>query len=207
MSTDPHAITSESELRAVIGETIPDLEAKNQPTLNEFARDFLARSPFLVLSTADAKGNVDASPKGDAPGFVRIEDERTLVIPDRPGNKLAYGHLNILANPRVGVLFMIPGTPETLRVNGEAALTIDPALLERLAARGKPATLAIRVSVDECFFHCAKAYIRSALWNPETWPERQKISFGAMFAKQQGADASVADAVDAMVEADYRDNL
>jgi PPOX class probable FMN-dependent enzyme len=163
-----------------------------------------------VLSTADAAGNIDASPKGDAPGFVLIEDEQTLVIPDRPGNKLAYGHLNILANPKVGVLFMIPGTPETLRVNGQASLTADPDLLGQLAARGKPATLAIRIQVEECFFHCAKAFIRSALWKPESWPERQKISFGRMLAKSLGTgtdDSASAAAIDEMVESDYRDNL
>ena len=186
---------------------IPGLDLKNQATLDEFAVDFLARSPFLVLSTSDAEGKLDASPKGDAPGFVLIEDEHTLVIPDRPGNKLVYGHLNILANPRVGVLFLIPGTPETLRVNGSAELTVEPALLEKLAARGRPAVLAIRIHVDECFFHCAKAFKRSQLWQPDTWPERQKISFGKMFAKRAGADEAAAKAVDEAVEADYRDNL
>lgn len=204
---DPHAITSSDALRAVIGAEIPGLGEKNQNRLNEFAVDFLARVPFLILSTADQNGNIDASPKGDAPGFVLVEDDQTLVIPDRPGNKLAYGHQNILSNPKVGVLFMIPGTPETLRVNGSATLTADPVLLERLAARSKPAVLAIRIRVEECFFHCAKAFIRSDLWKPEAWPERQKISFGAMFAKQTGADAEAAKQIDAVVEADYRDNL
>jgi hypothetical protein len=138
---------------------------------------------------------------------VLVEDDHTLVIPDRPGNKLAYGHQNILSNPRVGVLFMIPGTPETLRVNGTATLTADPALLERLATRGKPAVLAIRVHVEECFFHCAKAFIRSGLWKHEAWPERHKVSFGEMFAKQRGGDAESAKQLDAAIEADYRDNL
>lgn len=207
MSTDPHTITTLEALREVIGDTIPGLEAKNLDRLDEFAVEFLSRAPFLVLATADANGNVDASPKGDAPGFVAVEDEHTLLIPDRPGNKLAYGHLNILANPRVGVLFMIPGTPETLRVNGRATISRDPALLAQLEARGKPAVLAIRVHVDECFFHCAKAFMRSALWQPDTWPERRKISFGRMYAKRTGGDDDLARSVDARVEADYRDNL
>ena len=136
-------IDTEEALRAVIGEEIPGLGEKNEAVLNEFAVDFIARSPFLVLSTADAQGRLDASPKGDAPGFVAVEDERTLLIPDRLGNRLAYGHRNILANPHVGVLFMIPGTTETLRVNGTATLTADPDLLERLAARGRPAVLVL----------------------------------------------------------------
>ena len=204
---DKHSITTIEQLREVVGAEIPGLAEKNQSSLNEFAIDFLTRCPFLVLSTADAEGKVDASPKGDAPGFVHVEDERTLIIPDRPGNKLAYGHLNVIDNAQVGILFMIPGTPETLRVNGRAELTSDPALLEQLAARGKPAILAIRVHVDECFFHCAKAFIRSELWQPNAWPERQKISFGRMYAKQRGADEAAAREIDAFVEADYRDNL
>lgn len=206
-SPDRYSIRSVEALREVIGAEIPGLSAKNQTALDEFSMDFLSRSPFLVLTTSNADGDVDASPKGDAPGFVSIEDERTLLIPDRPGNKLVYGHLNILANPKVGVLFLIPGTPETLRVNGIAELTVEPALLEKLSARGKPAVLVIRIHVEECFFHCAKAFLRSQLWKPETWPERQKISFGRMFAKQAGADEAAARAVDAAVEADYRENL
>jgi predicted pyridoxine 5'-phosphate oxidase superfamily flavin-nucleotide-binding protein len=133
------------------------------------------------------------------------------VIPDRPGNKLIYGLQNILTNPRVGVIFMLPGTPETVRVNGTATLTADPDLLERLAARGKPAVIAIRIDVEECFHHCAKAFIRSQLWKPETWSPRLKISFGKMAAKRLalGDDAAqnVAQKFDAAVEDDYAKNL
>ncbi|MFP6817044.1 MAG: MSMEG_1061 family FMN-dependent PPOX-type flavoprotein [Pseudomonadales bacterium] len=204
---DSHIVRSVEALREVIGAEIPGLSVKNQNQLDEYATDFLKRSSFLVLSTADSDGHLDASPKGDDPGFVLVEDEYTLVIPDRPGNKLAYGHLNILKNPKVGVLFLIPGTAETLRVNGTAELTSDPELLERLAARGKPAVIAIRIHVEECFFHCAKAFIRSRLWQPETWPERQKISFGRMLAKRTGGDEKAAQEIDERVEADYRDNL
>jgi hypothetical protein len=208
MSTvDPHRIGTVEALRAVVGANIPGLELKVQDHLDEFARDFIARAPFLVLSTADAEGRQDASPKGDGPGFVLLEDERTLVIPDRPGNKLVFGLQNILANPHVGLLFLIPGTNETLRVAGRAELTRDPALLERLSARGKPAVLAIRVHVEECFFHCAKAFIRSELWKPERWPERLRISFGRMMVRKLGGDEKTADAVDAAVEQDYRTNL
>ena len=175
------------------------------------AREYIRRAPFLVFSTADADGNVDASPKGDDPGFVVVDDEHTLLIPDRPGNKLAFGLRNILENPHIGILFMIPGTTETVRVNGKAELLDDPALRERLAARGKPAVLVIKVAVDECFFHCSKAFIRSKLWKPDTWPEKQRISFGKMFAEKIGGDedtmASLATTVDAMVEEDYCNNL
>jgi predicted pyridoxine 5'-phosphate oxidase superfamily flavin-nucleotide-binding protein len=107
----------------------------------------------------------------------------------------------------VGLLFMIPGTSETLRINGSAELTADPLLLERLSARGKPAVLAIRVRVEECFFHCGKAFLRSQAWKPEAWAERKKISFGAMIAKRTGGGEETVAAVDAAIDADYRDNL
>ena len=146
-------------------------------------------------------------PRGDAPGFVEILDDRTLLIPDRPGNRLLFGLQNILVNPRVGVLFLIPGTVETLRVNGMAELSADPDLLGRLAARGKSAVVVIRVHIEECFFHCGKAFIRSALWKPEAWPEPQHISFGQILAQRSGQDAEAARLVDARVEEDYRTNL
>ena len=199
-------IETEEQLRAVIGAEIPGLSDKNEPVLNDFAVDFIARSPFLVLSTADAAGRLDASPKGDAPGFASVEDAKTLLIPDRLGNRLAYGHRNILANPQVGVLFMIPGTPETLRVNGRATLTAEPDLVERLAARGRPAVLVIRVDVEEVFFHCAKAFLRAKLWQPDTW-QPHKVSFGRMYAKRKNASAETAALVDASIERDYRENL
>jgi PPOX class probable FMN-dependent enzyme len=204
---DPHAIRDVPALRAIIGEPLPGLGLKNEAGISEEAREYIERSPFIVLATSDAEGRLDASPKGDGPGFCLIEDEHTLVIPDRPGNKLAYGLENILANPQVGVIFMLPGTPETVRVNGRAEITADPALLERLAARGKPAVLAIRIHVDECFHHCAKAFIRSKLWKPDTWSERLKVSFGKMAVKRMKLADDVAEKFDAAVEEDYRENL
>ena len=201
------AISTEADLRAVIGPEPPGLAEKNQPMLDDFGIEFIAKSPFLVLSTADAEGRIDTSPKGDAPGFVHVENEYTIVIPDRPGNRLAYGHRNVLANPHVGVLFMIPGTPETLRVNGRAELTSDAALLEQLAARGKPAVLAIRVQIEEVFFHCAKAFLRAGLWKPESWQARHQVSFGKMYAARKKAAPNVVQAIDAAIAADYRDNL
>jgi PPOX class probable FMN-dependent enzyme len=204
---DPHAIRDLDALRRSVGKPLPGLEQKNEARISEEAREYIERSPFLVLATCDAEGRLDASPKGDGPGFCCIEDEHTLVIPDRPGNKLAYGLQNILDNPRVGLIFMLPGTPETVRVNGRAEITADPELLERLAARGRPAVLAIRVHVEECFHHCAKAFIRSKLWKPESWSERLKISFGRMAAKRLKLGDEVAEKFDAAVEEDYRNNL
>ena len=198
---------TEAELRELIGAPNEIVAAKIENHLDSFARDFLARCPFLVLGTSDQHGALDASPKGDAPGFVLVEDEGTIVIPDRPGNKLALGHLNVLSNPQVGVIFMIPGTPETLRINGRAELSRDPALLERLAARGRPAVLAIRVRIDQVFFHCAKAFIRSNLWKPEKWGEPHHVSFGEIFAAKTGAGDDAAKAYDAQVEKSYQEQL
>lgn len=200
-------INSVEALRAVIGDKIEALEEKNIDHLDSFAIEFIEKSPFLILSTADDAGRCDASPKGDAPGFVEVVDSKTLLIPDRPGNKLAYGHENILKNPRIGLLFCIPGTNETLRVNGTAQLSADPALLEKLAARGKPAVLVIRVNVEECFFHCGKAFIRSELWSAETWDEPHKVSFGAMFAARKNLDKDVERMIDDSIATDYEENL
>ena len=202
-----YTIKDLAHLRSVIGEKIPGLEDKNLRAIDNFASAFIAEAPFIVISTADQHGRMDASPKGDAPGFVKVIDQQTLLIPDRPGNKLAYGHENILANSHIGVLFFIPNTSETLRINGRAELTCDPDILAQLAARDKPATLAIRVFVEECFFHCGKSMLRSNLWQPASWPEKHKVSFGQMYAARNKADESVVAAVDEMIAADYENNL
>jgi PPOX class probable FMN-dependent enzyme len=202
-----HTITTEEQLRAIIGSPLPMVQLKVLNELNEITSDFIAHSPFIVLATADNEGNQDASPKGDHPGFVAIEDSRTLLIPERSGNKLAFGYLNILSNPHIGIIFMIPGTNETLRVNGTAELTTDPEVCERLTARGAVAKLAIRVHIDQCFFHCAKAFLRSQLWKPETWTSYKIVSFGKQFAAKTGASDDVAKKIDEAIERDYRDNL
>lgn len=205
-STD-YRITTVEQLRARMGMPGKITPLKLMTALDDDAADFIRRAPFLVLATADADGNQDASPKGDGAGFVVIEDRNTLLIPDRKGNKLLFGLENILATGRVGLLFIMPPTNETLRVNGTAELVVDPAILERLAARGQPAQIAIRVTVRECFFHCAKAFIRSELWNHEKWPARIKISFGKYLAGKMSAGADVAQQIDEMVEQDYKTNL
>lgn len=197
-----------AELRKCVGgEPHPVAAHKVFDVLEPHAKAFIDRSPFLLLATSDSDGRLDVSPKGDAAGFVCIQDERTLWIPDRPGNKLIFGLQNILENQRVGVVFLIPGTQETLRVNGRAEIHADPALLEQLAARGRPALVAIRVEVEECFFHCAKAFKRAALWEPDRWPERFKVSFGELLAPRIGGGSAEAKEIDQVVEDDYRDNL
>ncbi len=198
-----YRITSVDQLRSLIGEPNALTHKKLLTELDSLAIDFIKRSPFLVLATADADGNQDASPKGDQPGFVLVESPSTIVIPERKGNKLLFGLQNILANPHVAMVFMLPGTGETLRVNGTAELTTDPELLGKLTARGAPALLATRVTVRECFFHCAKAFIRSQLWRPETWTERVSISWGTYLGPKIGSDEVFARQVDKAIEQDY----
>jgi uncharacterized protein len=205
--TDPHRITTVAQLRARIGEPGSLVRHKLWRALDQTCIEFIQRSPFLLLATADATDAMDVSPKGDGPGFVVVENETTLLIPDRKGNKLLFGLQNILANPHVGIVFLIPGTEETLRVNGTAELTANPAILQRLSARGQPAVLAIRVSVHECFLHCAKAFKRAQLWDWQTWPPRQPISFGTLLAARAGGDDALAGQIDAFIEDDYKNNL
>jgi len=139
--------------------------AKQLDRLDPHAIAFIARSPFLVMATADAEGGCDASPRGDAPGFVAVPDAGRLLIPDRPGNNRVDSLSNLTANPRIGLLFFVPGVIETLRVNGRAAFTTDATLLARLAVDGRPPRSALEVTVEEVFFHCGKALKRSALWD------------------------------------------
>jgi len=208
-TTADHTIASVDALREVVTPPSDGVKMKVGDALDDFARDFIAECPFLVLATASADGKADASPKGDDPGFVVVVDDHTLIVPDRPGNNLAYGLTNIIETGQVGLLFIIPGTTETLRVNGRAELSRDPQLLEDLAARGKPAVLAIRVHVEEVFFHCAKAFLRSKLWKHESWPPKKKISFGAMFAAKLDAadDEALVNMIDEGIEENYRTTL
>ncbi len=168
-------ITEASQLRELLGEPSRLVQNKSISSLDEHCRDFIARAPFLILSTADAEGNCDASPRGDAPGFVHVLDDRHLVIPERPGNKRMDSLRNILANPHVGLIFMIPTLEETLRINGRACVIRDAKVLEKMAVNGKVPTIGIGVQVEECYVHCAKAFMRSGLWNPEKWPARESI--------------------------------
>ena len=202
---DPHRITSASALRAHIGEPNPATRQKVFDHLDEQMTAFLARSPLCLLATSDAEGTLEVSPKGDGPGFTLAENEKTLLIPDRKGNKLLFGLQNILVNPHVGLIFLLPGTDETLRVSGRAELRSDPDLLERLSARGQPALLAIRVNIERCYFHCARAFLRAELWSPKTWPARQPVSFGKQLAGRLGGDATLAAQIDAAIESGRTD--
>jgi PPOX class probable FMN-dependent enzyme len=168
-------ITTEAELRDVIGSSTPVVQSKISGRLNDLTRQFVERSPFMLLATSSADGTCDVSPRGDPAGFVHILDEVTLLVPERPGNKLADSLRNVLANPHVGLLFLVPGIGDTLRVNGRAVLTTDASLLEPLAVEGKTPKLGLLVEIDEVFTHCSKAFIRSDLWNPERHIERSEL--------------------------------
>jgi len=168
-------VTSETELRELMGTPSERAIKKESATVDEPSREFIGHAPFLLLATSSEDGRCDVSPKGDAPGFVRVLDERHLVIPDRPGNKRLDGMRNILRNPHVGLIFLIPGREETLRVNGRAWIVRDEAILGSLNARDKQPLLAIGVEVEECFFHCPKAFRRSQLWEPAAWPDRSVL--------------------------------
>ena len=204
---DRHLLTSLAQVRAIIGDEVPVVRAKVFESVEDIAVEFIRRSPMVVLATSDPEGRPDVTPKGDGPGFVAVEDSRTLLIPDRKGNKLIFGLQNILVNPRVALIFLVPGTEETLRVHGSAELTADPAVLEKLSARGQPALLAIRVRVDACFFHCAKAFKRSRLWQPESWPAKVRVSFGKLLARKLGGGEDLEGSIDRMIEEDYEKNL
>lgn len=208
-TTLDHTIRTVDQLRDVIGEPGDAVRVKLGDTLDEHARDFLADCPFVVLGTVGADGTADASPKGDPAGFILVEDDHSLVIPDRPGNNLAFGLTNIVETGRVGLLCIVPGTTETLRINGRAELTRDPELLERMSVQGKPALLGIRVHVEEVFFHCAKAFIRSQLWKHEEWLPKKKVSFGRMLAPKVAPDddGSLAELIDESIEENYRTGL
>lgn len=167
--TDIVEITTEAELRALLGPPMPRAVTKDRARLTDLDREFLAASPFCLIATADAEGNCDVSPKGDPPGFARVLDDTTIAIPDRPGNRRADGFRNVLSNPRVGLIFLVPGTPDTLRVNGRARLVREAPFLDGMAVRGHRPTLALVVAVEQVFLHCPKAFMRSRLWDPATW--------------------------------------
>lgn len=173
-------------LRTIIGSPNQQVPLKIHRELNARAVEFIGKSPMFMLATSDAAGRPTVSPKGDLPGFVQVEDSHTLLIPERKGNKLIFSLTHILENPHVGLIFLVPGTSETLRVQGTAELLDDSDLRATHAARGSPALLITRVTVTECYFHCAKAFLRSDLWNSRTWPEQMAISFGDEIAQSGG---------------------
>jgi uncharacterized protein len=195
------------QLRALLGSPSEAVALKIHPALTETAVGFIAKSPMAFLATCGADGMPTVSPKGDHPGFAHVADPTTLLLPERKGNKLIFSLQNILANPKVGLIFVVPGTCETLRVQGTAELDDDPALCARLSSRGDKALLAMKVSIESCYFHCAKAFLRAALWKPETWPEKIAVSFGREIAARGGLQHEEIAAFDAAVQNRYKTDL
>ena len=162
-------VNNVDELRAIVGEPDQYVANKVKDRLSPIQRDWLAHSPLGFVATTDADGRVDVSPKGDPPGFVHVIDDATIAIPERPGNKRVDGYRNVLERPHVGTLFLIPGRGDTLRINGTARILADGDYFDALTVKGKRPILALEIDVEEVFFHCAKAFLRSDAWDPSTW--------------------------------------
>jgi PPOX class probable FMN-dependent enzyme len=180
-STGMVDVRSEDELRALIGSPAPRVRDKSRPVLHQHDREWLARSPFCLIATSAADGSCDVSPKGDPAGFTKVLDDHTIAIPDRAGNRRADGFLNLLQNPQIGLIFLVPGRGDTLRINGRARIVSDAPFFDQMVvARNRP-RLALVVDVQEVFFHCSKAFLRSELWQQATWdptalPSRARIA-------------------------------
>ncbi len=189
----PHVVADEASLRALLGEPSELVRRKVADRLHRLTRPFVERAPFVCLATSAPGGSCDVSPRGGPPGFVRILDERTLLVPERPGNKLADSLRNVLGNPHLGLLFIIPGVGDSFRVNGRATITTDATLLAPCTFDGKPAQLGLLVDVDEAYTHCSKAFLRSQLWDPSRFLDRATLpSSGEIFRELLGPDFDAA---------------
>lgn len=203
-----HVVDSEAALRELIGEPADLARHKQIDRLDRHCLAFIGLSPFVLVGSVGAHGGCDVSPRGDAAGFVEVLDEATLLVPDRPGNKRGDTHRNLLETGSIGLLFLVPGFEEVLRINGRARLVRDPDLMERLSARGKRPLLAIAVHVDEAYFHCAKAARRSRVWEPDAWPDTSAFPRMAEVFRDhaQVCDRSV-DELDEALQKGYRERL
>jgi uncharacterized protein len=203
---DSWQVTSIDELVDIIGTPSERIGTKVTPYLTPLLRQFMLSSTYFLLATSNTDGSCDVTPRGDPPGSLLLLDDRTIAIPDRLGNRRIDSMRNILANPHVGMLFLVPGTDETLRVNGRATITRDPELLARLEMRGREPKVAIVVEIDEAFTHCARSILRSKLWDPESWPDPDTIpTLAAMMAEQQ--DMAPPDESAGKRNEDYRKTL
>lgn len=202
MDTMSRQVSTVDELRAIVGHPNAAVAGKVRDRLLPVMQDWLAHSPLAFVATTDGDGRVDVSPKGDPAGFVHIIDDRTLAIPERPGNKRVDGYLNVLERPRVGTLFVIPGRGDTLRINGRARVMADADYFDAMTVQGRRPILALEIAVEEVFFHCAKAFLRSDAWDPQSW-DPAALPSAAHLAKQMYVDADL----DAMRKALDEDNM
>lgn len=200
-------VSDEAQLRGVIGPPIPRSIQKEITRLDAHCRALIAASPFVLIASSDRAGRMDVSPKGDPPGFVQVLDDATLAIPDRPGNRRADTFANVLQNPGVGLLFVIPGKLETLRVNGRARIVRDAALLDRMAVKGKAPQLALVVTVEQAFIHCGKCMVRSRLWETGSWPDAAGLPSQAQCLVAHGRLSESVEEVQASIEEARRTRL
>lgn len=200
-------ITTRDELRTLYKNPGDGAVRKELKTLDGHCRSYIGKSPFVLIGSSDGKGNADVTPKGDRPGFAAILDDNTIAIPDRPGNNRLDTLENIVRDPAVGLLFLIPGMNETLRINGEARITADIALRESLAVDGKLPLSVIVVSVKAAYMHCAKAFMRSELWKPESWLDRSTLPTLGEILRDQLALADSAAATDKRLDEGYKQTM
>lgn len=199
-------LTTAEAVRAHYGEPTEIVLRKEITAIDKYCREFIAASPFVVLATSDGKGRCDATPRGDPPGSVRVVDAKTLLIPDRKGNNRVDALMNIAENPHAGLLFVVPGKTETLRVNGRASITIDPKILALLKENGKLPCSVIRLEVEEVYFQCGKALIRSDLWNPDRHVSRDAFPpFGKILSEQCRIDYDPG--LEDFIDEEYRNAL
>jgi uncharacterized protein len=187
---DAHAVRTVEDLYAVNGEPREAIRTKHTSYLTPLLVEYLAQVPFFALATANADGSCDVTPRGDAPGAIQVLDERTVAIPERPGNRRIDSLRNIITNPHVGILFLIPAVDEAVRLNGRATITTDPELLSTMTMQGKTPKIAIVIDIDEVYVHCARAFLRSGLWEPKKWPDPDSVpSLAAILAEQKNLPA------------------
>lgn len=184
-------VTDPEKLREIAGTPLARAVEKERPRLHRRDREWLAASPYCVIATSDAEGNSDASPKGDPPGLVHVLDDSTVAVPERRGNRRVDGYLNVLSNPRVGLLSLIPGRRETLRINGRARVVSDAPFFEDMVIKGHKPILALVVEIETIFFHCGKASMRSGIWKPETWTPDALPSHAQMVKETQTVEKTL----------------
>lgn len=208
MTPFQHIVSTQSELRDLLGYPSPLVQNKVTSRLDGHCRSFIQSSPLVFLATADAAHHCDVSVRGEHPGFVRVLGESHLLIPERPGNRRLDSLRNLLSNDHIGLIFLIPGLDETLRVNGRAKIVRDASLLEPLAIQGKVPLVGIGVAVEECHVHCAKAFRRSRTWHPSSWPPRDSWpDVAQMLADHAQLKEYNRDTVVQSLEKSYRDTL
>jgi PPOX class probable FMN-dependent enzyme len=201
-------ITDADALTELLGVPTPAARDKERTALTDIDRDWLAASPFCMVATADADGRCDVSPKGDPAGrLVHVLDDTTIAIAERPGNRRADGYRNILANPQVGLNFLIPGRGDTLRINGRARLVSEAPFLDDMVVKGHRPLLAVVVEIETVFFHCAKAFLRSQLWRPETWEPEVSVPRRAVVAQRLERPDDTIEVLDAHYGPDYEEHL